>query len=71
MFNHLLTTYRHQFLLWKLHGLEGWRDELYWSAKKVREAQARNVEQIDRTKTLLAKLDGEAMLNGEARVVVK
>lgn len=67
----LLNAYHRQLLLWKLRGLQGWRDELSYSAQKVREAQHRNQQEIEMTRARLAKLDGEAMLMGQARVVVR
>lgn len=71
MLTRLLNAYHRQLLLWKLRGLQGWRDELSYSAQKVREAQARNQQEIEMTRARLAKLDGSAMLMGEARVVVR
>lgn len=71
MIHKLLNAYHRQLLLWKLRGLQGWREELSYSAQKVREAQHRNQQEIEITRARLAKLDGEAMLMGQARVVIR
>lgn len=70
MLRKLLLIYRRQMLLRKLRELHSWGEELLYSTKKVREAQARNEQEIGFVKARLAKLDGESMI-GEARVVVR
>ena len=71
MIRKLLHHYRRQVLLWRLHGLQGWLDEIEASESRIRAARRRTQAQIEMARTRLAKLDGEAMLDGRAEVVVR
>lgn len=71
MIRRFVTAYRRQFLLWKLHAQQGWLEEFNYAERNLHAQRKRAQRAVEMTRVKLAKLDGEAMLGGEAIVIVR